>query len=183
MRDLLVEEWLDIVPADIAGAIDDQLTLPAALNVLVLALEHELSESGAVIHLVEDGILQTFSSNALPDGFTSRLGGAPVALLDHVAPNLAESLRHNQTVLEFDIGDAPTWAGLTELDGQDRWPSVATTAVRNEVGEAIGFIEVARTTNNRPHDDELDLYGRVARLSGYLIEALAAHDEITEGTG
>ncbi len=127
----------------------------------------KFGSAGIVVHVVEDVILQAVTSNSAPSSFSTRFGGAPVALLDDLAPNLAEAARQRRPVFEYDTA-IDAMSGHTKCDESSDWASLATTAVVDG-DEVVGFVEIMRTTNDRPCDEEYAFHQEVAELVGRAI--------------
>ncbi len=158
------------------AAIEDAKTDPtvgihAAMKAILAAVEVRFDGAQALIHVIEDGVLQTVASESIPNSFTSRLGGAPAELLDQVAPSLARAAQARHTVFEHDVVASTEWEATIDVD-ELRWPSVATTAAIDDNDDIVGYVEIVRNTAEPATADELDLFRRVAACVAEVISNL-----------
>lgn len=135
--------------------------------VVVESAAERFENAGIVVHVIEDGILQAVASSSLPNSFATRYGGAPAALLDDLASNLAEAARQRRPIFEYDISMSPMFDDA-HPDDRDRWLSMATTAIVDG-DDVVGYVEVIRATNDRPSSEEFTFHERFAACAGHVI--------------
>ncbi len=150
--------------------------------------EHYVENSSVLIHRLSDTGISSISGTLVDAAISQRLGGHSPG---NDPPNFAEARRRGLAYFEQDLTTLPHWQPVSVALVEQGWQSCVTAPAYDAMDRCVGFVEVLRTSAERPDNAELSMHGLLARMVGVVVDrhsfenhlAQAANEDALTGLG
>lgn len=180
-------EMLAIEQIEILETLGSGATLETSVELVANLAERHIDGSACVITVYDrDGTLRSYrpknSRYTMPHGWDGES-------FESTGPNVIESAERRLSFVELDIRGDAHWGHITGPAGP--FATAVTTPAYDPAGQLVGFVEVIRSSPQRPDNAEMSVHALVSRLIGLLADrhqfesilADAAHTDSLTGLG